>query len=150
MKDLNLVPGLSLCAAAMKRVSRNCQKPTQAIAEAIRGNMFVPQEGLQSLTPDIALSAFDTSPDKDFLDTCKRLAAHEPNIGKDVLLVTHREGIFDLYTQGAGGRWVHGTPPYCCIVLFEYSHSSQEWQCKHFDMSNVKQANARSRKVIKV
>ena len=50
--------------------------------------------------------------DESFQQACERLAVP----GEDVIVVTHREGIYDLLEHGAGELWRWGTPPYCGIV----------------------------------
>ena len=140
------VPGLSLCCAAMKRVARDHKEPIQA---ALDRAIILPPEHLQLLSPDIPLAEYsiNTTSDTNFLNTCERLASIPGNNDKDILLVTHREGIYDLFSKRCGKQWTFGTPPYCCLVRFSYSSGSQTWKCDEYDCSQVKVKNSRYRRI---
>ena len=66
--------------------------------------------------------------DESFQQACERLAVP----GGDVIVVTHREGIYDLLEHGAGELWRWGTPPYCGIVQAVFD--SEKVRAKRYDV----------------
>ena len=96
----------------------------KGLAHFVKKDGFLSDECLQQLCPNVRVLPQDAEC-IGFRGKCEALARAcgqaglKGDLEQNVLVVTHREGIYDLLAAdpaGCGERWRWGTPPYCCVV----------------------------------
>mmetsp|Transcript_482 Transcript_482/g.1356 ORF Transcript_482/g.1356 Transcript_482/m.1356 type:complete len:218 (+) Transcript_482:4976-5629(+) len=101
---VRVVPGLSFCAAAVKK-------------RGYGGLAIRTREEVLQLCPKLAVAAWEPASGS-FEEACASASASEGGS----LCITHREGIRDL-SEIAGHRITH--TPYCCAVQFVLGEAGQ-------------------------
>jgi len=113
------------CAAFVK---------SRGLSTVLRESYFVDPLAMQRLCGDGAeVSEMDSSCES-LRKGCERLARANPK--EDLLIVTHREGMYDIISddpKGCNERWRWGTPPYCCIVKLKL-WGTGKWELVSFDV----------------
>ena len=143
---LVFVPGLSECAAAIHKYKLASFEPlpdvlsctststtsastslsassAAALGRPTTQGFLRPSEALAYCAAGVQMQETPQRYDEDFEASMTRLA-RDAN-GERLLVVTHREGIYDLLTL-AGTPWQHELP-YCAVTVFEYADCGR-WQ----------------------
>jgi phosphohistidine phosphatase SixA len=137
--DLTLTPtlGIGSCAAFVKHFG---------LDYILKSNYFIDKESRERLCNQCKVLDFRTEK-LNFRENLERILIdmiNEKNVNDNILVVTHREGIYDIVQdrKGCNVPWTIGTPEYCgCFVLqFKYiddgkSTPYKKWRLKTKDFA---------------
>lgn len=132
--DISLTPtlGIGSCAAFVKHFG---------LDYILKSNYFIDKESRERLCNQCKVLDFRTEK-LNFRENLERILIdmiNEKNVNDNILVVTHREGIYDIVQdrKGCNVPWTIGTPEYCgCFVLqFKYiddgkSTPYKKWRLK--------------------